>query len=265
MKTRVALAMVVCACGAACATQCCADVRFEPQLLGLQVVASDGGPMLAQRTIEREWGLSEDSVYVVKDVPGIKSEMMAGLMSAGLPGTGQMYVGGTSNMRRGAVFALAEVVALTARIMLQQEGDRVRKDAAAFAGVPTDTTSAWSLQRWAHATQSDPADLQRLYEANPEEFYDVIEGDPKYMAGWAGDAEANQQHFFELRASSDRKLNGAHVSQSFLWVNHVVAAFDAFRSARVSNMALGPALGLKVKTGFKRGRPEFMAILSRKF
>ena len=256
-----ALAMVV-ACAARTAP-CATLAGFDPTLLGLTRVGTAGEP-LAQRVIEREWGPADDSIYVEKEIPGLKSEAMAGGLSFVLPGAGQMYLGGKSNMRRGAVYALAEIAAWTARIMLHNSGTEVRADAARFAGVPTDTTSAWSLERWARLTQSDPSDLARLYAANPEEFYDVIES-PQYQAGWTGDAPANQEHFVELRATSDRRLHGARASQSFLWVNHVASAFDALWAARSHNMTLGPALGLDVRGGIRRGRPELMAILVKKF
>ena len=48
---------------------------------------------LAQRTIDRDWGLSEDSTYRTVDIQGYKSEGWAMIMSAALPGTGQLYVG----------------------------------------------------------------------------------------------------------------------------------------------------------------------------
>ena len=61
---------------------------------------------LAQRSIDREWGLSDDSTYATVDVPGWKSEGLAFTMSAVLPGTGQLYVGEDS----GWYYMIAEAV-----------------------------------------------------------------------------------------------------------------------------------------------------------
>ena len=263
---------VACTCACACALAALAGVRtaecdalsgFDPTLLGLARVSTTGGPF-AQRVIEREWGPSDDSIYVEKNVPGLKSEAMAGGLSFVLPGAGQAYIGGTSNLRRGAVYALAELTAWTARIMLKNSSNTARSDAAKFAGIPTDSSSAWSLERWARATESDGAELARLYAANPDEFYDVIES-PEFVAGWSGDAAANQQHFVDLRAAMDRRLHGSRVSQSLLWVNHVVSAFDALWAARNHNVPLLPAVGMNVRTGYRRGHPEWTAVLTRKF
>jgi hypothetical protein len=238
---------------------------FAPSQLVLENLLGYGittPPVLAQRVIDREWGQSEDSIYVVKDLPGWKSETGALLMSAALPGAGQAY---NDDRHRGMWFALAEAAGWTARIMLHQSGEKVREDAARFAGVPADSGSTWSIARWVRATSASPSDLQELYAADPEAFYDRIASDPGLLSGWAGDPEASRTHFAELRATSDRRLHGARWSESILWVNHVTAAVDAFRAARFHNVRLGPALGFKVKSGWRHGRPEWRAALERKF
>jgi hypothetical protein len=218
--------------------------------------------VLAQRVIDREWGESDDSVYVEKNVPGWRSEAGAMLMSAAVPGAGQTF---NDERRRGMWFALTEALGWTARIMLRKSGENARDDAARFAGVPADSRSTWSIARWVNATSASPADIQELYAADPEAFYDRIASDPALLAGWAGDSQANRAHFAVLRATSDRRLHGARFSESVLWVNHVAAAFDAFRSARFHNVRLGPALGFKVHSGWRHGRPEWQAALERKF
>ena len=50
-----------------------------------------------------------------------------------------------------------------------------------------------------------------------------------------------------------------------LWMNHVVSAVDAFRTAHFRNIKLGPSLGLKVKSGWHHGTPEVMAAIERRF
>jgi len=86
---------VLCSALAACgvlvlapAIPCQAICRSE---LALARLAGASHPELiwAQRTIEREWGPSEDSVYVETDVPGWRSEGLALGLSAAVPGLGQ--------------------------------------------------------------------------------------------------------------------------------------------------------------------------------
>ncbi len=229
-------------------------------VLGQRSPAS-GGTLFAQRVIDREWGQSDDSVYVEKDVPGWRSEVGAMAMSAALPGVGQYYADGASG--RGVFFALAEAAAWTAHVVLHRSGERVRDDASRFAGAPGDSNSTWSVARWQQATAASSGDIQALYAADREAFYDVIATDPRFEAGWS--SEANRTKFSELRATSDRRLYGARFSESMVWVNHLVAAVDALRAARQHNMRLGPALGFNVKSGWSHGHPEWRASFNRRF
>jgi hypothetical protein len=232
--------------------------------LAFPLVEGETAPelVLAQRAIEREWGLSEDSVYVEIDVPRWRSEVVAAMMSAAVPGAGQTWVGGP---KRGLWFALAEAAAWTARILLHRSGEAAREDAAAFAGAPQDSTSAWSAARWQAANGGEAADALALYSADPEAFFDAIATDPRYLAGWTGDPQASRHEFASLRATSDRRLRGARFSEQMLWVNHVVATVDAIRAARLHNRTLLPgAVGISVRGSWHRG-PGFTAVLERRF
>ena len=61
----------------------------EASQLALPILTGAQKPelTLAQRVIEREWGPSEDSVYVVVDVPGWREEAYAMGLSAAAPGS----------------------------------------------------------------------------------------------------------------------------------------------------------------------------------
>jgi hypothetical protein len=50
-----------------------------------------------------------------------------------------------------------------------------------------------------------------------------------------------------------------------LWLNHFVAVFDSFRAARFHNLQLAPSLGFKVRSNWRRGRPEVLAAIERRF
>ena len=239
------------------------EVGMPSQLVMVHVVAgADAQPelLLAQRVIDRDWGLSDDSVYVEKEIAGWRSEGAATAMSALVPGSGQVY---NQERWRALWFAVAEVSAWTARTLLHRSADDARDAAAHLAGVPSDSASAWSFSRWEHATEGSAANLQQLYAADREAFYDLIAGDPRYAAGW--DATASQEHFIERREASERRLHGARFSESMLWVNHVVAAVDAFRLARIHNIPLGSSLGVRVKSGWRHGGPVLTASIEGRF
>ncbi len=220
------------------------------------------GVVLAQRAIEREWGPDSDSLAVRVQMEGQRSQSVAMLLSAAVPGAGQAYVDGAPN---GIWFFLVEAAAWTTGALLRTSGEQARDDAVAYAGVPADSASSWSFARWSAATGEDPSPLETLYSGDREAFYDLIGSDDRALFGWSGQPEATRSGFVDLRETSDRRLHGARWSESVIWVNHVVSAFDAIRSARKHNQALGGGLGLELNTGWRHGFPTFSATLERKF
>jgi hypothetical protein len=217
--------------------------------------------VLAQRAIDRSWGISEDSNYVEVDVPEWRSEGLAAALSAVVPGAGQTYLGEGS----GVLFALVEVAGWTANRIFLHKAQTERDRSARFAGDPADTASAWSFARWSSATGLDPAQLERVWELDRQAFYQVIARDPTYLAGWQGEAEATRTAFFEIRSRArtehDRATNASYV----LWVNHLLAALDALRAARVQNLMLQHNLELKLRSSWQGRQPAVMAVLVRSF
>jgi hypothetical protein len=227
--------------------------------LALPRVEGSGDPelILAQRAIDREWPAPGDSgVTLMTDG---KSEMAAMVFSATAPGTGQLYAGSWS----GLVFAAVEVVGWLGWHSMRQDAEDLRDQARVFAGTPTDSASAWSFTRYEQATQSDALKLRALYSVDRDAFDEAIASDPQYAEGWA--APADQTEFKDLRDRSDTHLSRSRVAESGLWINHVVAALDALRAARIHNRALGHGLELKAKGGWQHGRPEMMVTLQRRF
>ena len=231
--------------------------------LALPLISTTDRPTLifAQRVIDQSWGTSDDSVYVELEVPEWRSESVALLLSAGVPGAGQTYAGD----RSGLWFALAEMVGWTARQLYRHRGAQLRDDAGHFAGTPTDSSSRWSFARWSQATQGDAGSLRALYAADREVFYDLIASDPRYAAGWGGDPAASQTYFRDLRSVSDDRLRAARFASSALWVNHLIAAVGALRSARLHNVPLRRNLELKLDGGWHHGSPSVFAALERRF
>jgi len=227
--------------------------------LGLELLTGDETPslILAQRAIDREWTSPGDSDYV--KIPGGKSELGAMTMSAAFPGTGQLYAGES----RGFYFAALEVLGWAGVLFFHHDANGLREDARALAGEPADSTSKWSFQRYENATNQDASYLKSLYAADPEAFDQAIDNDPRYAPGWSTSQDHSQ--FSDLRDQSDRRLTQAHVSEGTLWVNHVVAAFDAWRAARLHNMPLGGGIGLKADGHWRAGHPAFTVALQRSF
>jgi hypothetical protein len=212
---------------------------------------------LAQRMITRSWGPSEDSVYVVVEVPEWRSEGGAMAMSAVLPGAGELYVG----ERSGWLFLFAEAAGWAAHLFLRNKADERRDEAFAYAGDPRDATSVWSIERWAEATQQDPAALEQLYAGDPDGFYEAIR-DPGYAAGFVGDE--SRRLYESLQASADRRRRYARYAAMGLWLNHAISAFDALRAARIHNLPLRRNLQLRVRPSLGDGA-GFTAALEGSF
>lgn len=216
-----------------------------------------GGPVLAQRAIEREWPVRGDSGYVWFE--GRRSETAALALSAALPGTGQLYAG----KKRGFYFVAAEVLGWLGWGLLREQSRDLRRDARALAGSPEDSASAWSFERWEEQTREDAEELRRLYAADREAFEQGIAGDARYAPGWS--SSDAQGRYRALRERSDRRLAQARTTEGALWVNHVLAALEAVRAARARNLAIFPGLGLEARGGWAQGGPVVRLALERRF
>jgi hypothetical protein len=240
-----------------------AVIRGSALALPLPQLADRGRPhfSLAQRAIDRSWGLSEDSTYSEVDVPEWRSEGLAAGLSAMVPGAGQLYAGEGS----GVWFALAEVAGWTVNRIFLHKAQTERDRSASFAGDPADTASAWSFERFSEATGKDAAELEAIWAQDRQAFYEMIASDPTYLAGWNGQPEATRSAFFGIRDAAHGYSDRASTAGYVLWLNHLIAAVDALRAARFRNVMLQDNLELKLQSSWRCGRPAVMAALVRRF
>lgn len=229
--------------------------------LAFELLARGQSPelILAQRVIDREWTTRQDSGFIAHRVPGSRSEGAALTLSAIFPGGGQLYAG----ERSGYLFALAEAAGWARRYFLMRDSDRSHDDAAAVAGAPEQPASAWSFERWETATQQDREELEALYRADRNAFFDAIASDSRYAAGWSD--PDSRKRFADLLERHDAQLRRAHRTELLLWLNHLVAAADAFRAARIHNLPLRRSIELKADGGWRGGQPALMVVISRTF
>ena len=218
--------------------------------------------ILAQRAIERSWGPSEAGPTPA-EAAGLKSEGRAVALSMALPGAGQIY----AEQMSGVWFALAEIAGWTGHVLFTRDADRQRDKADGFVGVPTDSGSAWSYDRWLQAAPGrDPTGLEILYTGDKESFYNLIVRDDTYLDGWSGpdraQTRADFQHFRDL---SDGSLKRVRMTHGGLWFNHLAAAVDALRAARIHNLPIRRNLELQLKSSWQGGAPVVAAIVERKF
>ena len=217
--------------------------------------------VLAQRSITRSWGMSEDSTYVEVTLPDWRSEGLAFMLSGAAPGAGHAYLGESS----GLLFALVEIGGWVARRHFDSRDHRLRHAAALYRGNPDDSTAAWSFQRWEQSSGGDPAAIRELYQRDPTEFDVRIARDPVYASGWEQARIPPHDEFRNYLDRADGMLARRRYASTALWVNHLAAAFDALRAARIHNLPLRQNLRLHVRTAWRSGSPSMRAWLSRSF
>ncbi|MEO5989069.1 MAG: hypothetical protein ABIU54_03345 [Candidatus Eisenbacteria bacterium] len=243
-----------------------ANPKLAPPAESAHLLAAADTPMLwlAQRVIDREWGLSEDSTYRVVELPGYRSEGWALALSAAVPGAGQLYVGEGS----GWWYLLAEAAGWTGRHLSYRKADRYARDAAKFVGDPYDSSSTWSFARYQYYTGAATDRLETLWSVDRDAFYTSIERDPQYLAGYSGaKPEITFLSFRDLRDKRDQTLVRTRYIETALIVNHLFAAWDAMRAARFHNLPLQRKAGTRLKLGERWGDsgPQWRASLLRNF
>jgi hypothetical protein len=217
---------------------------------------------LAQRAIDRDWGLSDDSTYRTIDVNGWKSEGLALALSSVVPGTGQLYVGENS----GWLFLLAEVVGLSGHYLVHNRAEDFSRDAANYVGDPTDSTSTWSFARYAATSGSQATQMQTLWTQDRDAFYQALADNTAFSAGFVGpDPSATYDTYRGIRQKSQDHFQQVHYLDVALLINHVVAAFDALRAARAHNLPLKKNIDLQLGAKLNHGTPEMRATLVRRF
>lgn len=217
---------------------------------------------LAQRTLEREWGPSEDSTYRVIDLKGWKSEGLAMALSGALPGTGQLYAGEGS----GWAFLAGEVAGWVGRTITHRRANDLSDQAAAFVGDPTDTSSTWSFQRYFDRTGADPALLEALWVSDRKAYYSALSRDPAWLGGFEGlDPTTAYESYRGLHESAQDKFRQSRYFDMALLVHHAYSAYDALRAARAHNLPLRRAIDLQLGGHMRHGRPVLRAALVRRF
>ena len=249
------------AAGLVAAPPCACAGQATGSPLAMTLVEDEREPtlILAQRTITRDWGTSEESTYVEVSVPDWKSEGWALALSGAVPGSGQAYLHSNSAV----LFALIEVGGWAARAYFGNRDDQLRRDASAFRGNPEDSASVWSFTRWERNTGGDAGAIRALYQQDPGDFDVRIAHDPTYAAGWESVPPRDQ--FTNYLDQADGMLQRRKYATTGLWFNHLASALDALRAARIHNFPLRQNLRLEVKTGWRPGATGVQATLVRKF
>ena len=235
----MAVAWTVCAVGSA--------VAAEP---GLDLYAGISAPT-------ERFGLNPDNELAamlrLEDEPAAEastkappSPILAGFLSALVPGSGQLIQG----QRRGWVYLGIEAAGWFAYLAVHDAAKQAETDYQEYAD------ANWSWARYDTVGSCGPglgpdgdpagekATLQDDYENNRDQFYQDISEDDVYACGWG--SQAQRADYQSMIDDSDNLYNAAGYVIGGIVLNHVISGIDAAKSAANKRKAVSHSWRLNV-------------------
>jgi hypothetical protein len=182
-----------------------------------------------------------DVLLLEEDTPPVRKPGVAFLLSALVPGAGQLYNGN----KRGYAFLGLEAMSWFARLSYLDAGDRKQDDYESFAN------RHWSYPRFRDTAgqdgclwTADADSLIRAYqESDPKQYYEEIANADSYRCGWDDFSESydpsdpnafspRRVDYRKQREKANQLKDRANLAVAGLVLNRIVSAVDAFRVAR---------------------------------
>jgi len=188
---------------------------------GLALAAASDAPPLQPASADRMAGQYDN------DGP---SPFLAGLMSALVPGSGQLALG----QKRGWLYLGVETAAWFSNWTLRDAGNQSEEDYQEYAD------DHWAWGRYESEAECGeglgPVDFESerealldVFDSSRDDFYDDIGGQDVYACGW--DDQLNRGRYEGLRDDADSLFRSARYAVTLAFLNHVVSAIDAAKSA----------------------------------
>lgn len=205
--------------------------------------------------------------------PRLKSPAKAMLLSAFVPGLGQIYGGHTTI---GLAYLGVEAAGWTGYSILRTNGFDKRRDARRFADAHYDS------MEYNRKKDEDPLALpnRELPYNDDVEYYEDISKLNELIWGWDDHEPAidpitqqeipgrsdRREDYKNLRNDGNADIRNARNISIGIFVNHVVSAFHAFKLVQWYNKNVGRELsGYKIKIKQTRDKDGLMCVVSRKF
>jgi hypothetical protein len=216
------------------------------------------------------------AVFALDDLPDKKSPVLAGVMSAIVPGSGEFYVG---EYLKSAIFFAVEVTLITVAVVNDNKGNRLTDEFEAFAdehwsvvdyaeylrdhkaelGLPPDcnideiinpneSLPPWErIEDWDALNHCESPFSHHLPRYGQQQYYELIGKYPQYSAGWDEfDPEVDpfryvpqiMKDYSVMRGNANDAYNVASKAVIGLYINHLLSAIDAVWSATTYNKNL---------------------------
>ncbi len=194
-----------------------------------------------------------------------RQALVPALMSAVVPGSGQVRNG---SLLKGIAFAAVELTGWMAWFSFDHQADEKYGDLGSFGG------RYWDFERYRRVAQnpdscqvhgcgcnlySASADsLIRLAEAQGgSRFYDYLTRDA-YACGW--DTQLSRDLYLELHGDREDLLDAKRITGRLIFLNHAVAAVDAFLQAR--RVRVAGLADVRLRMSGLPGRPHTELVFS---
>jgi hypothetical protein len=230
------------------------------------------------------------------DLPGKKSPVLSGVLSALLPGAGQVYNG---DYWIAGIFVVVEAALITTAVVYDNKGDDQTNYFQNYADDYTNPDHNWSVVRYAewlntyhdaniqiNPNESLPpwervnwTDLNaseigshHLYPHGDQQYYEMIGKYHQYAAGWndfpAGQSSTdpishNFTYYSGLRGQANDYYNTASTAVVGVYINHILSAAEAVWGATRFNSNI--AVNLRVETYNLAGGSELVPTLKFKY
>ncbi|MFO7891410.1 MAG: hypothetical protein R6V04_13850 [bacterium] len=173
------------------------------------------------RYIQQSSLLSDKST----SVPKRKIPAIGILLSAAVPGTGEMYAG---SYIKGAVFLGLEVFLWWKYAGFREKGFNIEDKYETFAD------AHWDKERWEkdYNPNIDPS-THTLPDTRTQQYYEMIGKYDQFQAGW--DDYENRDKYMTMRLNSNNEFEKASTCAMLTLANHVFSALDAAWTIRGVN------------------------------
>jgi hypothetical protein len=189
---------------------------------------------------------SSTAVFAPADPSGLpKKPALAVLLSAAVPGAGEIYAG---SWIKGAAFLGIEAALWFGYARYMDRGQDLEDEFHVYA------ETHWSETRWRskYNPQTDPY-TDELPDTRTQQYYEMIGKYDQFMKGWddwmegGPDLTRNRDHYETMRDDSNRKFIAASRCAMGVIANRLVSALDAAWTVHRRNRALSVRLNADVR------------------
>ncbi len=199
----------------------------------------------------------EDSKVTGSVVPvtGRKKPLTGVLLSAAVPGAGQVYSG---SWIKGAIFLGIETGLWIYYIQSQDKGHEWEDIFHDYAN------THWSKDLWIANGGDTDEGTHTLPSTKTQQYYEMIGKYNQFMEGWDdwvlnGPSLTTHRNYYEtLRDNSNKELIKASYCAMLVLANHVISAFDASWTVKRHNRKIES----KTRMGLQKVRDEYVPMLS---